>query len=149
MTKAAAESATPTSDQGIYFKFLNIICVCLINSLRSRYFFRLLLSSADFLKKKKNNFWKNSFSNTIRVSNGIDQDQDRRFVGPDLGKNCLQWVISRRQKSPLARYVSCVSHAFASVHCWLAVICWERADLLALVGDVYSIVCLLLAHPVS
>ena len=35
--------------------------------------------------------------------------------------------------------VSCVSHAFASVHCCLVVTCWERADLLAFVGDVYSI----------
>ena len=31
-------------------------------------------------------------------------------------------------------YVSCVSHAFG-----LMVTCWERADLLALVGDVYCI----------
>ena len=36
-------------------------------------------------------------------------------------------------------FVSFVSHAFASVHCCLAVICRERADLLALVGDVYFI----------
>ena len=34
-------------------------------------------------------------------------------------------------------FVSCVSHAFASVHCCLVVTCLERADLLALVGDVY------------
>ena len=34
-------------------------------------------------------------------------------------------------------FVSCVSCAFASVHCCLLVTCWERADLLALVGDVY------------
>ena len=27
------------------------------------------------------------------------------------------------------------SHAFASVHCCLVVTCWERADILALVGD--------------
>ena len=33
--------------------------------------------------------------------------------------------------------VSCVSHALASVHCCIVVTCWERADLLALVGDVY------------
>ena len=32
--------------------------------------------------------------------------------------------------------MSCVSHAFASFHCCLVVTCWERADLLALVGDV-------------
>ena len=36
-------------------------------------------------------------------------------------------------------FVSCVSHAFASVHCCLVVTSWERADLLALVGDVYCI----------
>ena len=35
--------------------------------------------------------------------------------------------------------MSCVSHAFPSVHCCLIVICRERAVLLALVGDVYCI----------
>ena len=34
-------------------------------------------------------------------------------------------------------FVSCVSNTFASVHCCLVVTCRERADLLALVGDVY------------
>ena len=33
----------------------------------------------------------------------------------------------------------CVSHAYASNHCCLVVTCWDRADLLALVGDVYCI----------
>ena len=33
--------------------------------------------------------------------------------------------------------MSCVSHAFASVHCCLVVTCRERADLLALVCGVY------------
>ena len=36
-------------------------------------------------------------------------------------------------------FVSCVTYAFASVHCCLKVTCWERPDLLALVGDVYCI----------
>ena len=36
-------------------------------------------------------------------------------------------------------FVPCVSHAFASVHCCLVVTCWERTDILALVGDVYCI----------
>ena len=36
-------------------------------------------------------------------------------------------------------FVSCVSHAFASVHCCLVVICWERDNLLDLVGGVYCI----------
>ena len=30
-------------------------------------------------------------------------------------------------------------HVFASVHCCLVVTCWERADILALVGDVSSV----------
>ena len=31
------------------------------------------------------------FSEVLRVSNGLDTDQDRRFVnGTDLGSNCLQ-----------------------------------------------------------
>ena len=41
-------------------------------------------------------------------------------------------------------YLSCVCPAFASVHCWLVVTCWERADLLALVGDVY---CIFVTYP--
>ena len=32
--------------------------------------------------------------------------------------------------------MSCVGHAFVSVHCCRVVTCWERADLLALVCDV-------------
>ena len=43
-------------------------------------------------------------------------------------------------------FLCCVSQAFASVHCCM-VTCSERADLLALVGDV--IVILLLSHVVS
>ena len=42
-----------------------------------------LLSSADFLLKK-------TYRNSICASNGLDPDQDRRSVGPDLGPNCLQ-----------------------------------------------------------
>ena len=42
----------------------------------------LLLSSGDFKK--------NSFRNTIRVSNSLDSDQERQNVGPDLDPNCLQ-----------------------------------------------------------
>ena len=35
-------------------------------------------------------FSKNSFTNSIRVSNGLDPYQDRCSVGPDLVPNCLQ-----------------------------------------------------------
>ena len=38
----------------------------------------------------KINFFKKFFQDAIRVSNGLDPDQDRRSVGPDLGPNCLQ-----------------------------------------------------------
>ena len=34
-------------------------------------------------------------------------------------------------------FISCDCHVFASVHCCPVVTCWERADLLALVCDVY------------
>ena len=34
-------------------------------------------------------FWKNSFRNTIWMSNSLDPDQAQRIVGPDLGPNCL------------------------------------------------------------
>ena len=33
---------------------------------------------------------KSTFSNTIRVSNNLDPNQDRHSMGPDLGTNCLQ-----------------------------------------------------------
>ena len=36
-------------------------------------------------------------------------------------------------------FVSCVSHAFASVHCCLVATCWAGVDLVTLVGDVYCI----------
>ena len=34
------------------------------------------------------------FRNTIRVSNSLDPDQARHFVGPDLGPNCLQRLLA-------------------------------------------------------
>ena len=43
--------------------------------------------SADFFKI---NILKNSFGNTIKVSNSLNPDQARHFVGPDLDPNCLQ-----------------------------------------------------------
>ena len=43
-------------------------------------------------------FSKNSFRNTIIVSHGLDPDQDRCSVGPDLDPNCLQ-RLSADEKS--------------------------------------------------
>ena len=39
---------------------------------------------------KKKSFSKNSFPNTIRVSNSLEPDQAQHFAGPDLVPNCLQ-----------------------------------------------------------
>ena len=38
-------------------------------------------------------------------------------------------------------FVSCVFHAFPSVHCCLVVTCCKGAELLALVGDVFFYFC--------
>ena len=38
----------------------------------------------------KSTFLKNSFRNTLRISNSLDPDQGQHFVGPDLVLNCLQ-----------------------------------------------------------
>ena len=38
-------------------------------------------------------------------------------------------------------FMFCVCHAFASVHCCIVITCWERANLLAIVGDVKSCFC--------
>ena len=51
-------------------------------------FFILLLSSADFFFKI------NSFRNTIIMSNGLDPDQDRCYVGPDLGPKSLRRLLA-------------------------------------------------------
>ena len=40
----------------------------------------------------KINFKKKSFTSTIRLSNGLDPDEERPSVGPDLGPNCLQRI---------------------------------------------------------
>ena len=46
-------------------------------------------------------------------------------------------------------FLSCVSNAFASVYCCLVVTCWERADLLALVGDANCIFVTFMCYPGS
>ena len=44
-------------------------------------------------------FSKKSFRTTLRVSNSLNPDQDRCFVGPHLGPNCSQ-MLSADDKSP-------------------------------------------------
>ena len=50
----------------------------------------LLLSAVTFSK--------NYFRNTIRVSKGLDPEQDRHFVGSNLGPNCLQRLSAQTTK---------------------------------------------------
>ena len=70
----------------------------------------LMLLSADFFSKST--FCKNSFRNTIRVSNFLDPDQARHFVGPDLGPKCLHELsaddTSRQRVNPYP--VNCLCH---------------------------------------
>ena len=46
----------------------------------------------------KINFFKNSDRNTIRVSNGLYPDQNRRSVGTELGPNYLQMLSADKEK---------------------------------------------------
>ena len=46
------------------------------------------LLSADFIQTYL--IFKTSFTNTIRVSNGLDPDQDQHYVDSTLGPNSLQ-----------------------------------------------------------
>ena len=58
----------------------------------------------------KSSFLKNSFRNTIRVSNSLDPDQARHFVGPDLGPNCWPRIsadgASRQRVSRMLIFLS-------------------------------------------
>ena len=58
----------------------------------------------------KINFFKKSFRNTIRLSNGLDPDQDCHVISPDLGPNCLQrlsaddlWLLARKESLEVVR----------------------------------------------
>ena len=72
--------------------------------------FLLFWLSADFFKI--NFFQKNYFRNTVRVSNGMDADQDKHSVGLGLGPNSLQslladdkshhYITSKERITPLA-----------------------------------------------
>ena len=44
------------------------------------------------------NFFKNYYRNTIRVSNGLYPDQNRRSVGTELGPNYLQMLSADKER---------------------------------------------------
>ena len=56
----------------------------------------LLMSSANFFQ----NIFKDSFTNTLRLTNGLDPDQRRRSVCPDLGPNYLEWLSADDRSRP-------------------------------------------------
>ena len=87
-TIRVSNSLDPDQDRRFYaygdtWKLLYLSTLSMLGN-----FFMLLLPSADFFSKLT--FPKKSFRNPIRVSYGLDPDQDQHSVGPDLGPNCLQ-----------------------------------------------------------
>ena len=46
----------------------------------------------------KINFFKNSYRNTVRVSNGLYPDQNRRSVGTELSPNYLQMLSADKER---------------------------------------------------
>ena len=56
------------------------------------------------------------------ASNGLDPDQDRRFVGPDLGPNCLQ-RLSADDKSRIYQGKERVSGRYLDYCCIQAISC--------------------------
>ena len=80
--------------------------------------FYAFLSSADFFQ---NHFFsKNSFMNTIGVSNSLDLDQAWHFVRPGLGPNCLQRLsaddTSRQRVITLQKWMPVSSVDYLSKH---------------------------------
>ena len=75
------------------------------------FFCRLLtFFKINFLKKK-------SFRNTIGVSNGLDPDQDRHSVGPDLGPKLFpKVIISKQQKSQVKQQIFIFSSPEPKAH---------------------------------
>ena len=70
--------------------------------------FMLLLSSADFFHNYF--FSKIFFQKHYQSGNSLDPDQDQRYVGPDLGPNCLQGLSA--DKLQLARKELIVDNIF-------------------------------------
>ena len=66
-----------------YLSYMQNSSLCMLGN------FACFLSSADIFFQNQL-FLKNSFHNTIKVSNSLDPNQSRDYVGPDLGPNCLQ-----------------------------------------------------------
>ena len=64
---------------------------------------------------------KNSSRHFIRLSNGLNPDQARRFVGPDLILNCLQ---DFQQTTKIADGRQSVNLLFVVVPMCVKFLCW-------------------------
>ena len=76
-------------------------CLHYINSACWVIFHAFVVSASFFFSKLT--FSRKSFRITIRVSNGLDPDQDQHSVGPDLGPNWLQKLSAGNEKSPAGK----------------------------------------------
>ena len=88
----------------VFYLTISCLTLCMLGNF-SRFFVICRFFS-------KSTFLKNSLRNAITVSNSLDPDQDRHYVGPDLGPNCLQWLSAddtsrqrvNRNKAPQIPY---------------------------------------------
>ena len=67
----------------------------------------LLLSSLDFYQKKKI-LQKILIRKTIRESNGLEPDQNRLSVSPDLGPVCLRRLSADDKVAAIKDRVECL-----------------------------------------
>ena len=77
---------SPSSDETSMYLFLTL---CMLGNFACFFFCSLLIFSSLI-------FSSSSFRNTISMSNSLDPDQAQCYIGPDLGPNCLQKIISRK-----------------------------------------------------
>ena len=71
-------------------------------------------------------FSKNSFWNTIRVTNCLDPDQARRFNRPAIGPNCLQ-----RLSADDISYQAALVRCFAGYHTMVSILKTEGNSFLS------------------
>ena len=99
--------------------------IFLVNSLHTGKFFLLMLSSAAFFKI---NLLKNSFSNTIRVLDGLDSDRDRHSVDliwvQPVCKGYQQMTkAAASQEKVKKRYTGGILCLFSVSHLFLIIFC--------------------------
>ena len=92
-----------------FLGFFFVDCIFFLNSLHAGKFFRSFCRLQIFSKSP---FLKKSFSNTIKVSNDLDPDQNWHFVGYDLVQiDCKGYrqaikVATNKEKANY-RYLAC------------------------------------------